>query len=83
MSCGGVRFGQDGFLDGARRPRIITPDGRKVLLFSLVSGDTFGAAALLSHTSEYHVSAETVRDSSVLMWDRRTIRVLAAEYPGF
>lgn len=66
---------------GRARYFFITPDGRKVLLFWLVPGDTFGGAALLSEPSEYHVSAETVKDSSVLVWDRNTVRALAARYP--
>lgn len=68
-------------LKGHARYFFITPEGHKVLLFSLVPGDTLGGAALLSHSSEYHVSAETVKDSSVLIWDRKTIRALAAKYP--
>lgn len=59
---------------GRARYFFLTPDGRKVHLFALLPGDTFGGAALLSRPSNSHVSAETVKDSCVLMWDRNTIR---------
>lgn len=67
--------------NGRARYFFTTPSGRKVVLFSLLPGDLFGGAALLSRPCDYHVSAETVKDSSVVVWDRNKIRTLAARYP--
>jgi len=58
-----------------------THDGRKVLLLWLTPGEIFGAAALLPATSGYLVSAESLKDSDTLVWDRVTVRGLAAKYP--
>ena len=55
-----------------------TPDGRKVILFWLPPGEIFGAAALLARPSDYLVSTEAVKPSSVLVWDRTTMRGLVA-----
>lgn len=66
---------------GRARYFFVTPDGRKIPLFALVPGDSFGGAALLSRPSNYHVSTETVKDSCVWTWDRNTIRALAVKYP--
>lgn len=66
---------------GRARYFYIAPDGRKVNLIWLPSGEIFGGAALLPRPSEYLVSTETVRHSSVLVWDRTTIRAFVARYP--
>ena len=66
---------------GRARYFYMAPDGRKVNLIWLPSGEIFGGAALLSRPSEYLVSTETVKHSSVLVWDRNTIRALVARYP--
>jgi CRP/FNR family transcriptional regulator, nitrogen oxide reductase regulator len=58
-----------------------THDGRKVLLFWLTPGEVFGGMALLSDPSCYLVSTESLKNSDVLVWDRVTIRGLAAKYP--
>jgi CRP-like cAMP-binding protein len=58
-----------------------TPEGQKSLLLWLTPGEVFGGVALLSRLSPYLVSTEAVRDSSVLVWDRATIRGLAERYP--
>jgi CRP-like cAMP-binding protein len=58
-----------------------THDGRKVLLFWLTPGEVFGGMALLSDPSCYLVSTESLKNSDVLVWDRITIRGLAARYP--
>ena len=58
-----------------------TTDGRKAILFWLAPGNIFGGSTLLSIPSAYLVSTETVRDSSVLVWDRATVRGLAARFP--
>ena len=58
-----------------------TQDGKKVILLWLTPGEIFGASALLSDPSSYLVSAETLKDSSMLVWDRETLRNLAGCYP--
>lgn len=67
--------------NGRARYFYLTPDGRKVILLWLPPGDVFGAAALLAEPAEYLVSTEAVKRSSVLVWDRATIRALIARYP--
>jgi CRP-like cAMP-binding protein len=66
---------------GRARYFYITKDGQKTLLFWLTPGEIIGGAAFLSRPSEYLISAEAVKDSSFLVWDRATIRSLAAKYP--
>lgn len=66
---------------GRARFFIITPNGKKILLLWLTEGEIFGVAALQAHASDYLVSTETVRDSTVLAWDKKTIRRLAMRYP--
>ena len=68
-------------LAGRARYFDITPHGRKTILHWLPPGEIFGAAALLSTPAEYLVSTEAVKNSSVLVWDRATIRNLTARYP--
>ena len=66
---------------GRARYFYITEDGRKILFLWLRPGDIFGAGALQERPHAYLVSAETVKDSRVLVWDNATIRSLAARYP--
>ena len=66
---------------GRARYFYISPDGRKMLLHWHVPGDVIGGAALLPLPSVYRVSAETIQDSSLLVWDRTTIRALLQRYP--
>ena len=68
-------------LSGRARHFCITPNGQKTLLLWLPPGETFGGAAFLSKPVPYLVSTETVQDSRVLVWDRPTIRNLAAHHP--
>lgn len=58
-----------------------TPEGKKVILFWLTPGEVVGAAALVPIPSLYLVSAETLRDSSMLVWDRASLQSLAVRYP--
>ncbi len=58
-----------------------TQDGQKTLLLWITPGDILGVAAFLSKPSEYLLSTEAVKDSSFLVWDRATIRSLAANCP--
>ncbi|HTQ61036.1 MAG TPA: Crp/Fnr family transcriptional regulator [Candidatus Solibacter sp.] len=58
-----------------------TREGKKVALLWLTPGEIFGGSALLSTPSHYLVSTETLKDSSILVWNRATLRTLAARYP--
>jgi len=49
----------------------------------LASGEIFGGATLLPEPSRFLVGTEIVRDSCVLVWQRNTIRILAARYPNY
>jgi CRP/FNR family transcriptional regulator, nitrogen oxide reductase regulator len=66
---------------GRARYFYVTPDGRKIILLWIPPGEIVSGAALLSRPSEYLVSAEAVKPSSVLVWDRATIRAFVARYP--
>ena len=66
---------------GRARYFFVTEDGRKLLLFWLSPGAIMGGAALLANPSLYLASAETLKYSHVLVWDRSAIRELAARYP--
>jgi CRP-like cAMP-binding protein len=66
---------------GRARYFFTTEDGHKLLLLWLSPGEIFGGSALLAIPSSYLASTETVKDSQVLVWNRSTIRGLAARYP--
>jgi CRP-like cAMP-binding protein len=66
---------------GSARYFVITPQGRKVNLLWLVPGEIFGAASLLAKPSDFLVSTEIAKNSSVCVWERKTIRSLATRYP--
>lgn len=66
---------------GRARFSVLTPEGKKLLLMWLPEGEVFGIAAIQSQPSNYVVSTETLRDSTMLVWDRATIRRLARRYP--
>lgn len=58
-----------------------TSEGKKVILLWLTPGEIFGGSALVPYPTVYLVSTETVKDSSMLVWDRATLRNLASRYP--
>jgi CRP-like cAMP-binding protein len=66
---------------GRARYFYLTDGGRKVILRWIVPGDIFAPAALLSQPEEYLVSTEALQNSSVLVWNRATIRILIGQYP--
>jgi CRP-like cAMP-binding protein len=66
---------------GRARYFFVTPEGQKTLPLWLTPGEIIGGAAFLSGPAKYFLSTETVKDSSVLVWDRATIRNLAAKHP--
>jgi CRP/FNR family transcriptional regulator, nitrogen oxide reductase regulator len=66
---------------GFARFFFVTEEGRKLLFQWIGPGDLFGGRTILSDRSSYLFSTETVTDSSVLVWDRPTIRSLVVRYP--
>jgi CRP-like cAMP-binding protein len=68
-------------LTGRARYFFVTEKGQKVILLWIPPGEIFGAVALLPQLAGYHVCTETVRNSSMLVWDRTEIRSLAARFP--
>src|SRR6185312_6619136 len=68
-------------LNGRARYFILSPSGEKILLLWLPEGELIGSAALERRQSDYIVSTETVKDSTMLVWDRPTMRRLVLRYP--
>jgi CRP-like cAMP-binding protein len=59
----------------------VTEGGKKLLFQWLGPADLFGVRTILSNPSSYLASSEAVTNSSVLVWDRPTIRGLVERYP--
>jgi len=68
-------------LTGRARYFFVTGKGQKAILLWIPPGEIVGMAALLVSPTGYLVGTETVRESSMLVWDRATIRSLAERYP--
>lgn len=68
---------------GRARFFFITRDGKRILLRWLVPGDVAGIRAMFLKPEPYHVSTEILKESRVLVWDRRTLRQLTTRYPRF
>jgi CRP-like cAMP-binding protein len=68
-------------VSGRARFFILTPDGHKIVLMWLPVGEVIGGAALQSRLSDYIVNTETVKDCTILVWDKPAIRRLAIRYP--
>lgn len=68
-------------IKGTARFFFLTPQGQKVYLIWLKSGDTFGGATLLMKPSPYLVSTEVTKGSRTFVWQRDTIRSIAARFP--
>jgi CRP-like cAMP-binding protein len=68
-------------LTGRARFFVITEKGQKIIHLWIPPGAVIGVATILSPPCRYLVSTETVRNSSVLVWNRATIRTLAAQHP--
>ena len=66
---------------GSARFFYITQGGKKHIILWLTPGQIFGGRSLLLAPSTYLASAETVKESLVMVWSRRTMRGLAARYP--
>lgn len=68
-------------VQGCARHFYITPHGKKIALFWLRHGQIIGGSALLLMPTEYLVGTEMLKDGHLLVWQRRTIRALAAHIP--
>ena len=68
-------------LTGRARYFFVTEKGQKVILLWITPGEIFGMAAFHSPPIAYLSSTETARNSSVLVWNRDTIRSFAARQP--
>jgi CRP-like cAMP-binding protein len=68
-------------LTGRARFFFVTAKGQEVILLWIPPGEIFGSASLLPAPTGYHVSVAAIRSCSALVWDRSTIRRLAALYP--
>lgn len=68
-------------LDWGARHFTMSPRGEKVVVQWLSPGEVTGGASFLSKPVAYVVSTEAAKNSSALVWDRATIRSLAATCP--
>jgi CRP/FNR family transcriptional regulator, nitrogen oxide reductase regulator len=68
-------------LTGGARSFFLTQGGQKLHVYSLPSGELFGAMALVERGAEYILSTEAVKDCQTLAWDRSSIRKLIHRYP--
>jgi CRP/FNR family transcriptional regulator, nitrogen oxide reductase regulator len=68
-------------LDGLARTFTTTPKGGKIVLLWVSPGEISGGRAMLSQPASYLVSAEIVKSSTALVWERKTILILAKRYP--
>ncbi len=69
-------------MHGDARYFYTTPEGRKMLGPRILPGEVFGGAVFsLRPSPTYLSSTETVKDCSVVVWKRSTIRALGARHP--
>jgi CRP-like cAMP-binding protein len=66
---------------GHARHFFIAEEGKKLLLRWLGPGDCFGARTILSNPCSYLAGTETITESSVMVWDRPSIRSLVDRCP--
>jgi CRP/FNR family transcriptional regulator len=66
---------------GSARFFYTTQGGKKHIILWLAPGQIFGGRSLLLAPSTNLASAETVKESLVMVWSRRTMRALAVRYP--
>jgi len=67
-------------LSGLVRSFFLTQRGQKLHIHWYPPGEMFGGMALVLRPSEYLASTEAVKNSRTLVWDRVTIRNLAARH---
>jgi CRP-like cAMP-binding protein len=58
------------------------PGGRHILLHWLAVGELIGGMTLLAKPASYLLGSEAVKECSLLVWDRATIRSFVAQYPA-
>ena len=68
-------------VSGRARFFFVTPDGKKVILLWLPPGEICGSAAFMHKPMNYLVSTEAVEDTFALVWEHKTMRHLAQQYP--
>jgi CRP/FNR family transcriptional regulator, nitrogen oxide reductase regulator len=68
-------------VEGSARFFYTTQGGKKVIILWLTPGQIFGGRSLLLAPSTNLASTETVKESLVMIWRRRTMQGLAARYP--
>jgi CRP-like cAMP-binding protein len=68
-------------LDGVARFYTVSPGGKKVIVRWIRPGELIGGTSLLTKPLKLVLSAEAVRNSSALVWDRATIRSFVASFP--
>jgi CRP/FNR family transcriptional regulator, nitrogen oxide reductase regulator len=68
-------------VEGRGRYFYNTQEGRKMLMPWIMPSDIFGVAAIISDSTSYLVSTETVTESFIFQWDRSCIRGLAGRFP--
>lgn len=66
---------------GYARHFFITNEGKKLLLRWLGPGDCFGGRTILSNRTSYLAGTEMITESSVMVWDRASIRGLVTRFP--
>jgi CRP-like cAMP-binding protein len=67
-------------LEGRIKLSQVTAEGQQVILRYAAPGEAFGVIAVLSR-AHYPVSAETVEDSQLLVWDQQSMRLLMERLP--
>ena len=68
-------------IKGSARFFFLTPQGQKIYLIWLKSGDIFGGSAVLIDPSTYIVSTEVAKGSRAFVWQRDTLRRLTGHHP--
>lgn len=68
-------------LEGLARTYTTTPNGEKVVLLWVPSGETAGGRSFLSQPVKYMVTTETVTECLALVWGRSEILPLRKRYP--
>jgi len=68
-------------VEGRARYFVETHNGQKLLLMWVVPGGMIGGGAVTLKMLNYAASTETVRDTTLLCWDRRVVRQLVTRHP--